>query len=115
MTSSTGKRTAKQGEVYLADVIFRDLQGGSKLRPVIVVSKDIVIDIDVIVASVTSAQPRSEYDIVIEHWEEAGLLKPSIARTSKLLTISQAVLGNKLGELNPIDLNMVLQKCRDLF
>lgn len=112
---STGKRTAKQGEVYLAEVIFRDLQGGSKLRPVVVVSKDIVIDIDVIVASVTSTQSRNEYDIVLEHWDEAGLLKPSIARTSKLLTISQTALQRKLGDLHPADLERVLQKCRELF
>lgn len=101
-----GKKTTKRGEVYLAEVMFHDFKSAI-LRPVIVVSKDVVV------AAVTNVQPVNEYDVVLEHWDEAGLLRPSIARTSQLF--SHSGLQIKLGELHPKDLDRVLQKCRELF
>ena len=80
------RNKVKQGEVWLAAVVFKDSRQ-SKQRPVVIVGNELALDIDVIVSPVTSQEPRNEFDIVLEHWEEVGLLKPSVARTSKIISI----------------------------
>jgi len=50
----------------------------SKKRPVLILWCD---GDDVIVAVVTSAQPRSNTDIVLEKWRESGLKVPSFYGT----------------------------------
>ena len=43
-----------------------------------------MLDIDVIIAPITSQlQQRNEFDVVLEYWKDAGLLKPSITRDFK--------------------------------
>ena len=113
MTSYMGR--PKQGQVFLMAVSFRDQPGKNKVRPVIVVSNERATDIDVVAVSVTSRPPRSEFDVIIEAWREAGLSKPSIARTSKLFSVSIDQLQSSLGQLQSIDLQRILQKCRDIF
>lgn len=100
--------------MYLVEVEFVD-QPGSKLRPVVIVSQDRAIDLDVVVSPVTSMSPRSEFDVVIECWREAGLAKPSVARTTKTVPVMQTRLRKKLGELERTDLERVLDKCRSIF
>ncbi|MFB4167784.1 type II toxin-antitoxin system PemK/MazF family toxin [Virgibacillus sp. JSM 102003] len=86
-----------------------------KKRPVVVVGRDITIDIDVIISPVTSSRPRSEYDVKIEHWAYAGLIHLIVARTAKIHAIPQSSLINKLGNLHENDLQKVLRKCKELF
>lgn len=104
----------KQGDIWLAKVYFRN-EGLYKNRPIVVVGRDMAIDIDVLSAPVTSSAPRSEYDIVIEYWKEAGLLNPSVARTTKLTAIPNSDFIRKLGYLHQHDLNRILNQCRKLF
>lgn len=96
------------------DVAFHEKEG-QKLRPVIIVSNENTVDIDVIAVSVSSTLPRNQFDIVIEFWKEAGLLKPSIARTSKIANASPTLLKRNLGTLVESDLEKVLDSCRNLF
>jgi len=108
------KDKVKQGEVWLADVVFKgSLQ--TKQRPVIIVGNELALDVDVIVAPVTSQQTRRQFDIVIEYWEDAGLLKPSVARTAKIISIHGSELIRQLGTLHNHDLEQVLKSCRSLF
>jgi len=104
----------KQGEVWLADVLFKGTRQ-TKQRPVVIVGNELALDIDVIIAPVTSQKPRNHFDIVLEHWEEAGLLKPSVVRTSKITSIHGTELKRHLGELHSHDLENVLNMCRKLF
>jgi mRNA interferase MazF len=104
----------KQGDVWLADVIFKDtLQ--SKQRPVLIVGNELALDVDVIIAPITSQQPRNGFDVVLKYWREAGLLKPSLVRTSKIIPIHGSELKRKLGVLHEHDLDRVLHMCRELF
>src|SRR5690625_1102881 len=98
---------SEQGEVWLADVLFKGTQQ-TKQRPVVIVGNELALDIDVIIAPVTSQKPRSQFDIVLEYWEEAGLLKPSVVRTSKITSIHRSELKRHLGELHSYDLENVL-------
>ncbi len=115
MTSFMPNEKPKQGEVYLTAVTFRDDPSTRKVRPIVIVSNDRATDIDVVAISVSSQQPRSEFDVIIEYWKEAGLSKPSVARTSKLFSVSMDQLQRQLGELHFFDLQRVIQKCKDVF
>lgn len=57
------------------------------------------LDIDVIITSVTSRKPRNHFDIVLKYWEKAGLLEPSVVRTSKFSPIHGTELKRHLDEL----------------
>lgn len=108
------KSKGQQGDVWLADVLFKGTRQ-SKQRPVIIVGNELAIDVDVIVAPVTSQSPRNELDVFLEYWKKAGLLKPSVARTSKIISIHGSELKRKLGTLHEQDLQKVLHMCRNLF
>jgi mRNA interferase MazF len=114
MTYTMKSSKGKQGDVWLADVVFKE-SGQSKQRPVIIVGNELALDVDVIIAPVTSQLPRNKFDVVLEYWEEVGLLKPSVARTSKIISIHGSELKRKLGILHENDLERVLQMCRSLF
>ncbi|MCM3671536.1 type II toxin-antitoxin system PemK/MazF family toxin [Mesobacillus maritimus] len=107
-------REIRQGEVWLANVIFKDTRE-YKQRPVLIVGNELALDIDVIVAPITSQQGRSKFDVVIEYWQHAGLYKPSIVRTSKIHSIHESELKRKLGIFKSHDLERVLHTCRKLF
>ncbi len=108
------KNKVSQGEVWLADVVFKG-SNQLKQRPVIIVGNELALDVDIIVSPVTSQESRNEFDVVIEFWQEAGLLKPSVARTSKIFSIHGSELKHNLGLLYNHDLQRVLHMCRNLF
>ncbi|MGO8700988.1 MAG: type II toxin-antitoxin system PemK/MazF family toxin [Limisphaerales bacterium] len=66
----------RPGEVWIADIPFT---GGaaSKLRPVLILWTDAA---DVVVAAVTSAQPRSTTDVALQQWSGTGLRVVSTVR-----------------------------------
>jgi mRNA interferase MazF len=103
-----------QGDVWLANVFFRD-SSEYKQRPVVIVGNELALDIDVLIAPVTSQLPRGPFDIVLEHWQESGLKKPSLARTNKIASFTRSELKRKLGVLHEHDLERVLASCRRLF
>lgn len=101
----------------MADVLFKGTRQ-TKQRPVIIVGSELALDVDVIIAPVTSQQPRNQFDVVLEYWDKAGLLKPSAARTSKIISIHGTELKRHLGVLHKHDqhdLERVLHMCRNLF
>lgn len=73
------------------------------------------MDIDVIIAPVTSQEPRSQFDVVLEYWKEAGLLKPFVARTSKITSVHGSELKRYLGRIHNYDLERILDMCKRLF
>jgi mRNA interferase MazF len=104
-----------QGEVWYADVQSVSDPTQSKVRPVVIVGNEIALDIDVLVAPITTHHPRGQFDVILLHWQAAGLPRVSVARTNKLLTVTGVRFLRKLGTLHPEDLDSVLKKCRELF
>jgi len=83
------------GEVWLADIPFTS-GVASKLRPVLVLWTD---DADVVVAAVTSAQPRSSTDVALQNWSKGGLRVASTVRLSRLDCLEQSLLRRRLGKV----------------
>ena len=103
----------KRGEIYLIKVVYPD-QTGWKVRPAVVISpNEFDGEIDVVAVSVSTALPRNHFDVVLENWSEEGLDKPSIARTSKLISVSSFMLKKRLGTLTSDDLTRVMTRCRE--
>jgi mRNA interferase MazF len=99
----------KQGDVWYADY------DGIKKRPVVIVANELAVDIDYTIAKVTTHSPRSQFDISLDYWEEAGLKRPSIVRANKLFTINYHELLYKIGELHEDDLIRVIDACKRIF
>jgi mRNA interferase MazF len=72
--------TVRPGEFWVADIQFTDA-AGSKKRPVLILWLD---DADVVVAAVTTANPRSVSDIALTDWKASGLVRASTVRLSRL-------------------------------
>lgn len=97
-----------RGDVCLAPFTYADLQG-SKRRPVCVVSSaGFNTGPDLIVAMVTSSARRMANpgtgDVILADWQLAGLLRPSVVRTARLMVLEARLLSAQIGTLNRNDL-----------
>jgi mRNA interferase MazF len=97
--------TIKGGEIWLANIPFTD-GAGSKKRPVLVLWLD---GEEVVVAAVTTAEPRTRTDVSLEQWKESGLRKQSTVRLSRLDCLKSSLLYHKFGHLSNSDAAMVKQ------
>lgn len=104
----------KQGDVWLDNVLFKETFQ-TKHRPVIIVGNELALNIDVIIAPVTSQGSRNQFDVALNYWEKTGLLTPSVVRTSKSVSIHCSELKRYLGTLHDIDIKRVSNMCRSLF
>jgi mRNA interferase MazF len=88
------------GDIVLVYFPFTNQSSGKK-RPAVVVSSRAYQQSrpDVILLAVTSqvANPGPE-DVPVMHWQEAGLLKPSLFKPL-LATVERPLLSRKLGRL----------------
>ncbi|MGA2557309.1 MAG: type II toxin-antitoxin system PemK/MazF family toxin [Verrucomicrobiota bacterium] len=91
------------GEFWLADIPFTN-GAASKLRPVLVLWTDAA---DVVVAAVTSAEPRSRTDAALQNWAGAGLRVASTVRLSRLDCLEQLLLRRRLGVLARSDAELL--------
>jgi mRNA interferase MazF len=89
----------RAGEIWLADIPFTSGLA-SKVRPVLILWVDAN---DVVVAAVTSVQPRSASDVPLSDWSKAGLRVPSTVRLSRLDCLEQSVLRRRLGMVSQSD------------
>jgi len=99
---------------------FTDFSG-SKQRPALVVSPDSLNAArpDVLLAAITSQVPAvldaDEIPIPSSDLALAGLPKSSIVRTSKLISIHQALIRKRLGKVSQITLQQVLAQIQGMF
>ena len=89
-------------EIWFAKFPFEEDPSIEKERPVIILNVD---PLEVLSVKVTSHKIRNEdeYDIAIEHWQEAGLRKPSVARISKAMFLDNNKFEYKIGTLHDDD------------
>jgi mRNA interferase MazF len=97
--------TWRKGDVVLVPIGFTD-QSGSKRRPAEIVSSDQynTQSPDVMIASITGnlLAIRHPGDHLLNHWQEAGLLRPSLVQ-AKIATVETLLVERKLGTLSRDD------------
>ena len=93
--------TIKPWEVWFAAVRFED-SPQIKNRPVVVTSSGAIY---VMALKVTSHVPRNERgEYALQHWQAAGLNKPSTVRIGKRLRLQQSDMVHRIGKLHPLDI-----------
>ena len=97
------------GEIYLCRFPFTD-GVGFKIRPALFLFE---LDQDAIICRVTGKARTGQMDVLIENWQEAGLLKPSIARVDRIITAEKTVFIRSLGHLVASDLDSVRKRWND--
>jgi len=95
--------TIRPGDFWLASVPYTD-GSGAKIRPVLVLWLD---GQDAIVATVTSAAPRTPSDILLNDWQAIGLKLPSTLRLSRLACLHQALLHTQKSHISNTDARRV--------
>lgn len=91
--------TIRPGEFWIADIPFTN-RGNSKKRPVLVLWLDAL---DVVVAAVTSAEPRSAFDVELTDWKPSGLRRTSTVRLSRIDCLEQSLLVGRIGAISTAD------------
>lgn len=95
--------TIQPGEFWVADIPFTS-GANSKKRPILVLWLD---GDDVVAAVVTSAQPRTQTDVLLNDWSIAGLRVPSTVRLSRLDCLEKSLLIAKIGIISESDANQL--------
>ena len=105
MTSMT--LALNKWDIWLAKVAFEDAPEITKNRPVLIMDN---MQCLVLSFKITSHTPRTSYkdEYQIIEWQKAGLLKPSTLRISKKILLPKDSFIFKLGKLQPIDKNNVI-------
>jgi mRNA interferase MazF len=97
MTPST--TPFRVGEVVSVEFPFTDMQG-RKRRPGLVLASDAN---DLLLARITTQQPRNEFDVPLTDWAAIGLPKASTARLLKLVAIDGRLVHHSIGLLSVRD------------
>ncbi|MBI4025722.1 MAG: type II toxin-antitoxin system PemK/MazF family toxin [Verrucomicrobia bacterium] len=95
----------QRGEIFICSFPFTSGQF-SKPRPALVLMD---LGNDSLICRVTSTRHSGPLEIEILDWQAAGLLKPSTARLTRLVSAEKHLLQTKIGELSPADLQRVRQ------
>jgi mRNA interferase MazF len=99
------------GDIVIIEFRFKD-DSGHKKRPALVLSID--DDQDLILARVTSQPLNNSSDYEIKNWQSAFLLKPSIIKLNKLITINESLLYTKLGRLDSEEIQNLKEKIKGI-
>jgi len=101
------------GDVLLLSAYpFTDLSG-SKKRPALVLAD--TSDEHILVARITSEEPRDDHDIALDRWKDFGLILPSTVRTAKMATLTKKLVVKKMGKLGSPERRKIRSVLRKLF
>jgi mRNA interferase MazF len=86
---------------------------GAKVRPAVTLLD--TGDNDFVAAPITSAAQRSEFDVPVEDWRQAGLNVPSTIRVHKLSVLPKPEILRSIGRLTERDGAALLAALRNAF
>jgi len=104
-----------RGDVVLVPFPFTDLTT-HKQRPALVISSNQFnsSSADVILVGITSQFPRdlaqSDYRLTPDEQQTAGLPRPSMVKSAKVVTLNQALVRRMLGRLPGETVNQIVSK-----
>lgn len=90
-------------EIWLASVKFEDDPSIVKDRPVLVIDEDHALYISLkMTSNISRANSSEEY--LVQEWEQSGLRKPTVIRTSHKLELCRRDFKRKIGNLSLKDI-----------
>ena len=99
------------GDICLADIPFTDFSD-LKTRPALVLHLD---GPDLVLAPMTTHAPRSEFDVSLSAWAEAGLKKPGTVRCARIGRVANTLVYRVVGRVLPSDWQVILEVASDWF
>ena len=107
----------RRGDVVIVAFPFTDASA-TKARPAVVISADGLNNVtdDVLIAAITSREPKNQYECKLTAWEDAGLVKPSTV-CAKIATVHTDRINHRPGRLQENDCGVVgrlLRRALDL-
>ena len=103
----------KFGDVILIEFPFTDGKN-TKKRPALVLYHDIK-DQEFMLARITSKIYQGKFDVVINNWQDCGLLLKSCIRLGKIATLHNSLLYKKLGEISIDEYQNIISKLCAIF
>jgi mRNA interferase MazF len=97
--------TIRPGEFWVAEIPFTS-GGGTKKRPILVLWLDAA---DVVASAVTTAKPRSAFDVELADWRSSGLRRASTVRLARLDCLEQSLLIGRIGTISAADADKLKQ------
>ena len=88
------------GEIVLMEFPFTNMKE-HKQRPAVVV-KD-TKDNDAVFVRITTKERPEQFELKIQNWEKAGLLKPSVIRIHKIASLQTDLIVKQMGKLSKQD------------
>lgn len=87
------------GEVAAVEFPFTDMQG-RKRRSGVVLAID---SNDLLLARITTHEPRDPFDVLLDDWASIGLPKPSAVRLLKQVSIDARLVHHSIGVVSQVD------------
>jgi mRNA interferase MazF len=106
------------GEIVLVRFPFADLESAKK-RPALVLAhivrspRNQLVTIAMITSQIEAR--RIDGDVELSHWQEAGLLHPSLLRLAKLATVDGDLVDKTIGKLSATDRNSGAKAFQGIF
>lgn len=105
-----------RGDIVLVPFPFSN-QTTTKKRQAVIVSSNTYNNIssDIVIMAITGKinKPHTIGECIIEDWQDAGLLKPSVIK-SAISTVEQTLILKKLGKLSARDLISLERAMKEL-
>jgi len=108
----------KPGEVVLVRFPFTEV-AATKKRPALLLSRTarapryVLVTLAMITSQVEALDLRG--DVLLEDWEEAGLLHPSLLRLAKVATVDEELIDKQIGRLSRADRARAVTAFRRVF
>ncbi len=99
-----------RGEVILVPFPFSDLSGAKQRPALVLASYDHRGEL--VCMMLTSIRSADSWEVQLSFWQEAGLLKPTVARVARLFTIAKGLVRKRLGKLVPEDFARVRERLK---
>jgi mRNA interferase MazF len=87
------------GDIFLCQFPFTS-GAASKSRPALMLFD---LGADAVICRITSVSRSAILDVPLIDWNQAGLLKPSVARLDRIVTAEKTVFTRRLGQLSAAD------------
>jgi mRNA interferase MazF len=100
------------GDIVLLRFPFTDGQT-VKRRPALVIND--TNDGDIILCRITSQIYKTNFDILIDNWEKAGLKLPSVIRVHKIATLEKNMIEVVMGQIDDATKEKVIKTVNSLF
>ena len=105
--------TYKRQDVVLIPFPFSDLSSSKQRHAIVLATVDARQEL---ICMMLTSTFRTDYsvDIQVTDITSAGLPKPTVARTSRLFTITNELVRKKIGEISDSDFKAIIKKLLEL-